>query len=276
MKNISSATIATLVLATTLTACNSKEDKSSAVSAEFYVTGSGQDAVAYSPFMKALDAVIPKAHALTPPPLEDANGTAVTLNDAWIVLKKIQFKSEETDENGGEDNVLFHGPFFVDLLSDTPTAFGTAEFSPVGLRRVKMLLHKATNGEKPAGAPASLTGNSIYLAGAINGHDLSFEADDTTDFSISGANAVYPEKGADFLAVIRIADLFKKIDLSGINADTAISASNRVPTVAPCPQIHATASDLYTCFRMGIALEAKFGKDGGDRDLDSQDETVGE
>jgi hypothetical protein len=41
----------------------------------------------------------------------------------------------------------------------------------------------------------------------------------------------------------------------------------------PCPLIHATATNLYTCFRQGMNQAAKFGQDDGDDDL-SDDEIV--
>lgn len=76
------------------------------------------------------------------------------------------------------------------------------------------------------------------------------------------------------LIVIRMADLFKKINLSSIVAPTDIHAGNRVNVVNPCPLIDASANDLYTCFRKGISTEGNFGKDDGDKDLDANDETV--
>jgi hypothetical protein len=265
-----------LVLSSLLTACNHQDTTpSSTVTTSYAVTGSGQIAVALSPIDRMFSFIVPRAYALTPPPLVDASGLPVDLNDAWIVLKKVQFKtSEDETSDGNEDSYHFKGPFYVDLLSDDPVSFGEVQLPTTGLRRVKMLLHKASPAEVPAGAPAALSGKSIYLAGQVNGHALTFAADDTADFTVKGPRAVVPEHQKDLLTVIRIADIFERIDLSSISADTAITASNRVSAMNPCPTIHATASDLYTCFKTGIALEARFGKDDGDHDLDSHDETV--
>lgn len=268
------AAVLSLLMASTLLSCNQKDDKKSGVVTDFAITGSGQDAVAQNIFQKSFSWVIPTAVALTPPALEDSNGTVVDLNEAWIVLKKIQFNSSETADAGEGENYSEHykGPFFIDLLSDAPVSFGKIRLPESGLHRVKMLLHKDNN--VPSSAPAELNGKSIYLNGMINSHNFIYVADDTTDFNISGPNAVIPEEGKDLLAVIRLADIIKKIDLSGINADTTISSSSRFPAINPCPLIHAPASDLYTCFIKGIAMEAKFGKDNGDKDLDGSDDTV--
>ncbi len=102
---------------------------------------------------------------------------------------------------------------------------------------------------------------------------FTYVTDDTTDFQVYGENAVYPESGKKLMVTFRIADLFKQIDLSAITADTDISATNRVNAVNPCPTIHASATNLYTCFRQGMNQAAKFGKDNGDDDL-SDDESV--
>ncbi|MBA2405199.1 MAG: hypothetical protein H0V66_10545 [Bdellovibrionales bacterium] len=262
-----------LLMATTIISCN-KEESDSGVVTNFAITGSGQDAVAQSFLQKPFSWIIPSAVALSPPALEDSNGSVIDLNEAWIVLKKIQFNSSESDNDVGNANYSAHykGPFFIDLLSDTPISLGEIRLPERGLRRVKMLLHKDNN--VPASAPAALSGKSIYLNGMINTHNFIYVADDTTDFQISGPNAVLPEEDKDLLAVIRLADLLKKIDLSGIVADTTIDSASRFPAVNPCPLIHAPASDLYTCFVKGIAQAAKFGKDNGDKDLDSNDDTV--
>jgi hypothetical protein len=253
--------------------CNSSSSKkSSTVTTNFAVTGSGQDALVYNNFQSAFSMFFPSAMAFSPAMIEDANGSQVDLTEAWIVLKKIQFNSSQTANES--DTAHYQGPFFIDLLRDAPAPFGEITLPAVGLRRVKMLLHK--DNHVPEHAPTELSGKSIYLKGTINSHEFTYAADDTTDFEISGPHAVVPEEGKDLLAVIRLADLMKKIDLSGITSDTAITSSSRFPAVNPCPEIHATAFDLYTCFKKGIALEAKFGKDNGDLDLDSEDEVVNE
>ncbi len=266
-------TCISLLMASTLISC-SQGNKSSSVPTNFAFTSSGQNAVARANFLNPFSWLIPTAVALSPAPLEDLNGAVINLNEAWIVLKKVQFNSQETENSGEGTNYKAHyqGPFFIDLLTDTPISFGEVSLPEEGLRRVKMLLHKDNN--VPSNVPAALIGKSIYFNGIVNTHNFIYAADDTTDFQISGPNAVVPDESKDLLAVIRIADLFKKIDLSGIISDTTINSASRFPAVNPCPAIHPTAPDLYTCFKMGIASEAKFGKDNGDKDLNSSDEIV--
>lgn len=248
-----------------LTSCNSNQSGGStnAVTTNFAITGSGMHATVSTSWL------LPTAHALTPPPLVDANMSNVDLFDAWIVVKKIHF-FRAADLNAIPTSAdHYEGPFFVDLLAGTPEPFGQIRLYPEGLRRVKMLLHKSNS--LPAGVPAGLSGNSIYLRGQVNGHSFSYESDDTTAFQLAGAQAVYPEDGKSLLMTIRTANLFKKIDLSVITADTVISSSNRVSASDPCPLIFPGATNLYTCFRHGMNSEAKFGKDNGDDDLDDSE-----
>jgi len=270
-----------IVMSAFISSC-SKTDSSSTTSGStvatgFAITGSGQSAtVAQSQMQKLFNMFIPSAIALPPPALEDANALTVTLTDAWIVVEELEFKSDETageDEVDGEE-IEFEGPFFVDLLSATPETFGEGSLPSAGVRRVKMKLHEAETGTLPAEAPADLDGKSIYLAGTVNGNNFTYAADDSTEFEIAGPTAVTPDASMDMLAVIRIADLFKKIDLSAITGTTNIDSGNRVTAVGACPTIDPSADDLYTCFRKGLETEADFGKDNGDMDLDEEDETV--
>jgi len=268
--------ITTLAMTAAFSGCN-KSSGSNNVTTNFSVTGSRQDVLVQNNFQKAFSLIIPTAVALPPAALEDKTGAAVNLSKAWIVLKKIQFKTGQVEESG-ESSITssnYKGPFFIDLLSPDPVPFGDISLPEKGLRRVKMLLHKDSS--IPASAPAELNGNSIFLKGVVRSFDFTFAADETTDIQISGPKAVVPEEGKDLLATIRIAHLFKKIDLSDIIANTNISSLNRVLASNRCPEIHPGANDLYTCFRKGIAQEAKFGKDAvGDHDLDANDDVVNE
>jgi hypothetical protein len=265
MKALKSLGISFLI--TLLTSCNSSDPSASknVVTTNFAITGSGMNATASTSWF------FPSAYALTPPPLVDANMANVDLLEAWIVVKHVHFfrTADPSAQSTSADH--YQGPFFVDLLDGTPEPFGQIRMYTDGLRQVKMLLHKATS--LPAGVPAALNGNSMYFRGQVNGFAFTYSSDDTTDFQVYGANAVYPENGKSLMMTIRIADLFKKIDLSAITADTDISASNRVSATDPCPEIFPGATNLYTCFRQGMNKEAKFGKDNGDDDLDDS-ETV--
>jgi hypothetical protein len=270
MKAIKSL-LGTLIISTALTGCNeSGSNDKKFITTDFSITGSNEITVAQSNPSRMMNLFFPDAVALEPTNLKDSGNRSVDLDDAWIVVKKIQFKTTQLDdENRSSDNSSnYKGPFYVDLLSNQPINFGEIILPEKGIKRVKMLLHKSTNGDFPSIAPAGLLGNSIFLKGQVNGLNFSYSADDTTDFSISGPNAVIPEEQKDLLAVIRMADLFKKIDLSNVVEGTHISSSNRVVANDPCPDIHSQANDLYTCFKKGVEWAAKFGKDNGDKDLD--------
>jgi hypothetical protein len=248
-------------LSALLTSCNSGSNSSSdhAVTTDFAITGSGMNATVSTSWL------FPSAYALTPPPLLDSNLANVDLLEAWIAVKKVHFFRSSNPDAIPTSADHYQGPFFVDLLDGTPEPFGSIRLYPEGLRRVKMLLHKSNS--LPANVPAAMSGNSMYFRGQVNGFAFTYSSDDTTDFNVIGENAAYPESGKKLMMTFRIADLFKQIDLSAITADTDISASNRVNAVNPCPTIHASATNLYTCFRQGMNQAAKFGKDDGDDDL---------
>lgn len=223
---------------------------------------------------KLFSLFVPSAIALTPPPLLDANNQSVSLSEAWVVIKEIEFEAQElpdgTETDG--DEVEFQGPYFVDLLSVAPISFGDSAIPATGIRRVKMKLHEADS--LPAAAPVGLTSKSIYFNGTVNGFAFSYAADDSTELEIAGPNPIVPSSSKDMLIVIKMADLFRRIDLSSIAAPTDIHTGNRVNAVNPCPLIDASATDLYTCFRKGLSSESSFGNDDGDKDLDANDETV--
>lgn len=244
------------------------------VQTSLFMTGSGSKNVVQSNSQKFLSFFVPSASALTPPLLLDASGLSVNLSDAWIVVQEVEFKTSQsaTADEFLHQEIEFHGPFYIDLLSNAPNSFGTANIPIEGIRRIKMQLHAADS--MPASAPAGLNGNSIYFSGSVNGVAFTFSSTDSTEFEIGGSNPVVPNSSSDLLTVIRTANLFEKINLSSLVTATNISASNRVPAVNPCPLIDAMAADLYTCFRKGLSSEANFGNDNGKKDLDANDETV--
>lgn len=270
-------TLATgIAMSALIVGCNAKPSSGGAgvVTTGLTMTGSGSPAVAQSDLQKFLSVFVSSATALSPPPMIDSTNLVVNLSEAWIVIKEIEFESEElpgSAESDG-DEVEFTGPFFVDLLSNAPLSFGEAQVPATGLRRIKMKLHK--DATLPTTAPLGLANKSIYLSGTVNSVAFTYAADDSTEFEISGPNPVVPNSAKDMLVEIKTASIFKKINMSSISVSTNISASNRVAVTNPCPLIEASANDLYTCFRKGFAKEADFGNDDGDYDLDQNDESV--
>ncbi len=268
----------------------------STVSTGFSMTGSGQNAVAQTDLQKLFSLFIPSAMALTPPPLVDASGSSVILDEAWIVVKNIEFHTRENDalsqnqqpttsndqinqvlnqlEDQGTQNKNPHmkRPHFINLLSEQPEMMGHTQIPAQGVRRLKMLLHKSDL--IPQDAPEGLRGNSIYISGSLNGLHFSFSSPDRGEFRIKGPRSVQPEEDKNMLAVIKIANLFKQIDFSVLTESTDIGPNNRIPVENACPSIAPHARDLYTCIRNGLEAHAHFGKDNGDHDLDQHDDCV--
>lgn len=218
---------------------------------------------------------IPTAVALPAPSMTDATGANVTLNKAWIVIKEIEFKGTEVGEASEAPEIEFQGPYVVDLLSAAPTSFGEAVLPTGVYRRIKMKLESAAT--LPAEAPVALQNNSIYLEGTVAGNQISYSSHDGTEFKISGAGGVNIADNSNLLVAIKMADLFKMIDFTGVGA-VAISENNRVPTASNvCPLIDASAMDLYTCFRVGLEKAGKFGKDDdGDHEIEVGEDEVHE
>lgn len=239
------------------------------------VAGSGGVAtVQYQPgsFLEWLMAP-KKAWALPPPALFDSSLRAVTVSEFWLGLKNIELKTTETAGTEEASEIQLSGPFSVDLLTSSPSSLGTLAAPSEGVRRFRARLEKVET--VAAGVPVELLTNSVVLKGTVSGHQFTVVLADGIDYEISGPNLVNFANGSRLLLTIHTANLFKKMDLAAINGDMTISASNRVSAVDPCPSIHASASDLYTCFQEGMKSEANTGEDvSGDHELDDSEESV--
>lgn len=225
-----------------------------------------------SPLDKFLNLLIPKVTAGIPTGLVDSQDTQIELTKAWIVVKEIEFKSEELaaqeSEEEANEEIKFRGPYFVNLLSAEAQVLDTQQVPAKVYRRIEMKLEAAeneTSANWPSAAPTELANNSIYLAGTFGSGAtaFSFSSHDGTEFKISGAGGVAPEEGQNILLSIRFADIIRKINFNDLvgAADKNISDSNRVSSTNPCPLIDESSNDLYTCFRKGLESEADFGKD---------------
>lgn len=215
------------------------------------------------------------AMALPPPSLQDSSGATVTLNEAWIVVKEVEFKASETVESGevDGDSVSFQGPYVVDLLAANPDSFGQVRIGSAVLRRVKMKLHNADS--LPTTAPTEVLGKSVYWKGAVNGHTFTISSREGYEYELAGPNGIALSDNSNVLASIHIANVFKKMNLSGISTTTDIDESNRFAGSNLCPTIDASASDLYTCFTKGLKNEANLGRDNdGDDELGGGDDSV--
>lgn len=220
--------------------------------------------------------ILKPALALPPPSMVDANSLSVTLTEAWMVVKEVEFKPTETMEVGevDGDDIVFTGPYVVSLLSNTPESFGQGTVASGVLRRVKMRLHNAST--LPSNAPPALSGKSIYWSGAVNGHAFTISSTEGYEFELAGPNGVIVTDNSSVLMSVHIANVVKKLNLADINlsgTQVDIDESNRfTTTAAPCPTIDAAATDLYTCFNKGLKSESNLGRDdNGDDELSGED-----
>lgn len=263
--------------ATILASCQPKTAANSMVSSSIAMTGSAKAAtVAQQQKTKnLLGLFLNQAYAFISPSMVDKNGGAVNLTTAWVSIKEIEFEAAETkgaNEVDGSE-ISFSGPYYVDLLSNSPSALDTQAIPANDYRRIKMKLH-ASGGTLPTGVPTQLSSNSIYLVGSASGTNFSFELDDSTELNIGGANPILPKDGGSLLVEINLANIFKQIDLSGITSNELVNHSNRHAGINLCPSIDASAADLYTCIRKGLEVHADFGEDSDSNHDLAPDEDV--
>ncbi len=212
--------------------------------------------------------------AILPMNLQDLSGLTVTVTEAWVGIKEVEFKVEQVNDGTDEIEIRFQGPYMVNLLESSPELLATGTISQQTYKRIRTKLSRVE--DLPSGAPSELQTNSLYLAGTIGPYSFSLSSNDETEFEVAGENGITPQNNRNLLVVMNLADLFRKIDLSVITSDTNINENSRFDTsnVSKCTAIDPSAHDLYTCFRNGIESESNFGQDDGDFDLDENDETV--
>lgn len=207
-----------------------------------------------------LAGLLTEAVALPPPVLKDSTNAVITLSEAWISVKQVEFKSTESPGAGevDGDSVSFEIPTAINLIAATAQSFGQARIGS-SLRRIKMQLHNVE--VLPTGAPAGLNGKSFYWQGMIEARRFTFNSTEGYEYELAGPNGVTLSENSNILLSIQIANLFKKINMTNVVDNTVISQSSRVPAVNPCPLINASAADIYTCFKDGLKSEANLGKD---------------
>lgn len=240
------------------------------------INGSSRNAtVASFKFWRELyNAIVPTAVAM-PTSIADSTGRTVVLSSFWTTVGQIEFKTTQAPTAGEVDgtDVEFPGPYTVNILETNVPALGTATLNINQIERVKVKLIRTLS--LPASAPAQLMNNSIYISGTVGGVAITYSTTNESVMEIGGPNPLALGSAANLLLQIQVANLFKKIDLSGISSPTDISDSNRVNAVNPCPAIDASAADLFTCFRKGLESEGNLGSDiNGDNELGTGDATV--
>jgi len=109
------------------------------VTSSFKMTGSGSTAtVATNKKPSKWNALINSAYALVPSSIVDSTGAVINLSSAWTVIKEVEFKSGETaGAEDSESEVEFKGPYFVNLLSNTPVTLDTKAITQKILKELK-------------------------------------------------------------------------------------------------------------------------------------------
>lgn len=255
--------------------CAPKNQSASTVAAGFSMTASSKPATVALYNGKSLFSVLlPKAVALAPTSIVDSTGLPMTLSSAWVSIKEIEFEAEEVKgaSEGSGSEVSFHGPYFVNLLSNTPLTLDSQQIPAAAYHRIKMQLH-SSGGTLPSGAPAQLSSNSLVLQAVVGTRNFEFRLNDSTEINIGGPRAVVPADGGRILVEINFADVFKQINMSTVLDGEIISASNRHATT--CPLIDSSANDIYNCVRKALEKRANFGEDrDNDGSLGSTEDSV--
>lgn len=184
----------------------------------------------------------------------------INLNEAWISVKRVEFKSTQTAAAGeiSGDSVSFDAPMAINSIASTVQSFGQARIG-ASLRRLKMQLHNVE--VLPFGAPVKLFGKSFFWKGTVGAKNFTFTTTEGYEYELAGPNVVILNENSNVLLSIQIANLFKKINMTNVMDGNVISPGFRVPATNPCPLINASAADIYTCFKDGLKSEANLGKD---------------
>lgn len=204
--------------------------------------------------------LVSQAVALPPPILKDSTNAAISLNDAWISVKQVEFKSTESAATGEVlgDSVSFQTPTAVNLIAPSSKNFGQVRI-PASLRRVQMQV--STVDALPAGAPMGLLNKSFYWQGTVGARSFIFNSTEGYEYVLAGPNGVTLTENSNVLLSVQIANLFKKINMTNVTDGTVINQNTRISAVNPCPLINASATDIYTCFKDGLKTESNLGRD---------------
>lgn len=221
-----------------------------------------------------LAAVLNQAVALPPPILKDSTNAAVSLNEAWISVKKIEFKATQSAVPGevSGDSVSYETPTAINLIASNLQSFGQVRIGSTLLRRIKMQLHNVE--VLPSGAPVGLQNKSFYWVGSVDGRNFTFTSTEGYEYELSGPKDVVLAENSNILLSVQIANLFKKINMTAVTNGTEINQNNRVLATNPCPLINSSAVDIYTCFKDGLKSESNLGEDVSNDGELAGDETV--
>ncbi len=204
--------------------------------------------------------LVAQAIALPPPLLKDSTNAAISLNEAWISVKQVEFKSTEYATVGevSGDSVSFQTPTAVNLIAASLSNFGQARIG-ASLRRVRMQV--STVDVLAAGAPMGLLNKSFYWQGTVGARSFIFNSTEGYEYDLAGPNGVTLTENSNVLLSVQIANIFRKINMTNVTDGSVINQNTRIAAVNPCPLINASATDIYTCFKDGLKTESNLGKD---------------
>jgi len=268
-----------ILLMSMIISCKTDNPASSGgkVSTSLKITASNKSVTVAINKPSIFDLFMTRALALTPATIVDSTGASINLTSSWIVVKEVEFVATETAGSGEVDGaeVSFNGPFFVNLLSNSPVTLGTGAVSSAGFQRMKMKLEAAGGSSLPSGAPSALSSNSIYITGTVGANNFTYQSDDGTEYQIGGPSQVAPKDGGQILLEINFSNIFKQINMSGVTNNEVISSASRHTGASLCPSIDASAGDIYTCIRKGLEKHADVGEDDdGSSTLDADESKV--
>lgn len=271
---LTKATLSVLSLGC-LASCSPKASSPTMITSGIAMTATAKAATVAS-YNNKWSLLMPLVNAFVSPGLVDSTGTGVNLTNAWVSIKEIEFEAEEahgTSETDGTE-ISFKGPYFIDLLSSSPTTIDTQQIPANTYHRIKMKLH-ASGGTVPQGTPAQLASNSIFIQGVVGARNFTFQLDDSTQINIGGPKPLVPADGLSLLVEINLANLFKQINFASITNNEVVSSSSRHAGANLCVSIDPNANDLYTCIRKGLEKHANFGEDlDNNHDLGANEDSV--
>ena len=155
----------------------------------------------------------------------------VVFTDFRISIRQIEFKMAG-ETNSSPDDVVFEGPFVLDLLNPTGVlqqAIGSTNI-PAGLyTAIIFKLHKTTDGGLVTLATNHpLYDRSIYVAGTINGTNFAFHHDPSGELMVQNTNGIMIASNTASKVVLRfnmlsLLDVDATIDLTAATDDSGDS-----------------------------------------------------
>lgn len=139
----------------------------------------------------------------------------LTIQEALIGVEKIEFELLHEDESG-DDDIIFPGPFKIDLLSGfSSPLIAISNIEPGIYEEIEFETEKVLTG-----------GKSVFIKGTVTLADqtkcsFEFTTDDDIDFEIENEQGIKiePDTMSEMFVVFDLTRLFEGIDLSSVEKD---------------------------------------------------------